>query len=63
MSGSRPSAQYEIRIEGIPGERWTGWFEGLKVSSEAGENDHLRTGDRPASAARVLVKVRDLACA
>jgi hypothetical protein len=37
MSGSRPPAHYEIRIEGVLGERWTGWFEGLQVSSEAGE--------------------------
>jgi hypothetical protein len=25
---------YEIRIEGVLGERWTAWFEGLQVSSE-----------------------------
>jgi len=28
---------YEIRVEGILGERWTAWFEGLQVSSEGTE--------------------------
>ena len=37
MSGSRPPTHYEIRVEGVLGEHWTGWFEGLQVSSEAGE--------------------------
>ena len=37
MSGSRPPAQYEIRIEGVLGEHWVAWFEGLQVRSEAGE--------------------------
>ena len=63
MSDSRPSAHYEIRIEGILGERWTGWSEGLQVSSEAGET--IISGpvtDQPALHG-VLVKVRDLACA
>lgn len=60
MSGSRPPVHYEIRIEGVLGERWTGWFEGLKVSSEAGET--IISGpvtDQPALHG-VLVKVRDL---
>ena len=60
MSGSRPPAHYEIRVEGVLGERWTGWFEGLQVSSEAGET--IISGpvtDQPALHG-VLVKVRDL---
>ena len=28
---------YEIRIEGVLGERWTAWFDGLHVSSEGTE--------------------------
>ena len=28
---------YEIRIEGVLGERWTAWFDGLQVSSEGTE--------------------------
>lgn len=60
MSGSRPPAHYEIRVEGVLGERWTGWFEGLQVSSEAGET--IISGpvaDQPALHG-VLVKIRDL---
>jgi hypothetical protein len=60
MSGSRPPAHYEIRVEGVLGEHWAGWFEGLQVSSAAGEP--IISGpvtDQPAPH-RVLVKVRDL---
>ena len=60
MSGSRPPAHYEIRVEGVLGEHWAGWFEGLHVSSEAGET--IISGpvsDQPALHG-VLVKVRDL---
>jgi hypothetical protein len=60
MSGTRPPAHYEIRIEGILGEHWAAWFEGLQVSSEAGET--ILSG--PVSDQRalhgVLVKIRDL---
>ena len=60
MSGSRPLPHYEIRVEGVLGEGWAGWFEGLQVSSEAGET--IISGpvaDQPALHG-VLVKVRDL---
>jgi hypothetical protein len=60
MSGSRPSAHYEIRIAGVLGERWAGWFEGFQVSSEAGETIiSWPVADQPALHG-VLVKVRDL---
>ena len=60
MSGTRPPAHYEIRIEGVLGEHWAGWFDGLRVSSEAGET--ILSGpvtDQPALHG-VLVKIRDL---
>ena len=60
MSGPRPAAHYEIRVEGVLGEHWADWFEGLQVSSEAGET--IISGpvtDQPALHG-VLVKVRDL---
>ncbi len=60
MSGPRPPARYEIRVEGVLGEHWAGWFEGLQVSSEAGET--ILSGpvsDQPALHG-VLVKIRDL---
>ena len=37
MSGSRLLPHYEIRVEGVLGGGWACWFEGLQVSSEAGE--------------------------
>ena len=60
MSDSRPPAQYEIRVEGVLGEHWAGWFEGLQVRSEAGAT--ILSGsmaDQPALHG-VLVKIRDL---
>ena len=26
--------RYEIRVEGALGEQWSGWFDGLQVTSE-----------------------------
>jgi hypothetical protein len=34
VSGSAPSAGYEIRVEGILDQRWTAWFEGLDITSD-----------------------------
>ena len=34
MSGTAPSAGYEIRVEGILDQRWTDWFEGLEITSD-----------------------------
>jgi hypothetical protein len=51
---------YEIRVEGILGERWTAWFEGLQVSSEGTKT--LISGPLTDQAALhgVLVKICDL---
>jgi hypothetical protein len=51
---------YEIRVEGILGERWTAWFEGLQVRSEGTET--LISGPLTDQAALhgVLVKIGDL---
>jgi hypothetical protein len=51
---------YEIRVEGVLGERWTAWFEGLQVSSEGTET--LISGPLTDQAALhgVLVKIADL---
>jgi hypothetical protein len=38
VSEFRPPEHYEIRVEGILGERWTGWFEGLQVSTDGTES-------------------------
>jgi hypothetical protein len=54
------SEHYEIRIEGVLGERWTGWFDGLHVSSDG--TDTVLSGPLTDQAALhgVLVKIRDL---
>jgi hypothetical protein len=51
---------YEIRVEGLLGERWTAWFEGLQVSSEG--TDTVMSGPLTDQAALhgVLVKIGDL---
>jgi hypothetical protein len=51
---------YEIRINGVLGERWTAWFEGLQVSSEG--TDTVLSGPLADQAALhgVLVKISDL---
>jgi hypothetical protein len=51
---------YEIRINGVLGERWTAWFEGLQVSSEG--TDTVLSGPLADQAALhgVMVKIGDL---
>jgi len=34
VSGTVPSAGYEIRVEGVLDQRWTAWFEGLEITSD-----------------------------
>ncbi len=34
MSDAARSAHYEIRVEGILDQRWTAWFEGLRIDSD-----------------------------
>jgi hypothetical protein len=60
MSSSRLRTHYEICVEGVLGECWACWFEGLQVSSAAGET--IISGPLAGQSAlhRVLVKVRDL---
>ena len=33
-AGHTPIAQYEIRVRGHLGSRWSAWFEGLSLTSE-----------------------------
>lgn len=58
--GPQSPARYEIRVEGILGQRWTAWFEGLQLSSDGSQT--VLCGwlpDQPALHG-VLDKVRDL---
>ena len=60
MTGPRSPARYEIRVEGVLDERWTGWFEGLQVTRRGSQA--LISGQLPDQPALhgVLIKVRDL---
>lgn len=53
--------RYEIRVDGLVDERWSCWFEGMHVSSEANNVTSLR-GDVVDQSALygLLAKVRDL---
>jgi hypothetical protein len=61
MSSSQgPTAHYEIRVEEVLDDRWSPWFEGLEIRSQADEtviSGPLR--DEPALYG-VINKVRDL---
>jgi hypothetical protein len=51
---------YEIRVEGVLGQRWTTWFEDLQISSE--DTETVISGPLADQAALhgVLVKIGDL---
>jgi hypothetical protein len=34
VSGTAPSAGYEIRVEGVLDRRWTAWFEDLEIATD-----------------------------
>ena len=36
-TGCDGSVRYEIRVEGILGQGWSGWFDGLQITSEPGD--------------------------
>lgn len=56
------SVQYEIQIEGVLDERWSSWFDGLQITSQAGSGVTVITGPVADQAALhgLLAKVRDL---
>jgi hypothetical protein len=56
------SAEYELRIEGVLDERWSSWFDGLQITSDADGRMTLIAGPVADQAALhgLLAKVRDL---
>jgi hypothetical protein len=60
MGGGGWPARYEIRVEGVLDDRWSEWFEGLRIENQGGET--LLSGsltDQPALHG-ILDKVLDL---
>jgi len=37
MSGTERTARYEIRVEGVLGQLWTAWFEGLQIGTDGSQ--------------------------
>jgi hypothetical protein len=52
--------RYEIRVKGVLDGRWSGWFDGLQVSSDAHETTIAGPVADQAALHGLLAKVRDL---
>ena len=54
--------RYEIRVQGVLDQHWSGWFDGLQITAEPG-NVTVLTGPVADEAALhgLLARVRDLA--
>lgn len=59
MSSEGRPARYEIRLDGVLGDRWSEWFGGLKVETGAGETILSGTLDQSALHG-LLERARDL---
>lgn len=61
-SHTKPS-HYEIRIDGMLDDRWSAWFEGLRVTGDEANCQTVISGPIVDQAALhgVLAKIRDLA--
>ena len=58
---AEPRMRYEIRVEGILDARWSAWFDGLRVSSDASGTTTIAGPVRDQAALHGLLgKVRDL---
>ena len=51
---------YEIRVEGVLGERWAAWFEGLQVGREGGQTVLSGPLADQAALQGVLARIGDL---
>ena len=62
-AGAEPGepVRYELRLQGVLDDRWSAWFEGLRVSSdEHGETTIAGPVADQAALHGLLAKVRDL---
>jgi hypothetical protein len=60
MSGATWPARYEVRVDGVLDDRWSDWFDGLRIEHQGGQT--LLSGvvaDQPALHG-ILDKVRDM---
>ena len=61
MSETQPPVRYEITVEGVLEPRWSAWFDGLQLASDAAGRTTI-TGPVADQAALhgLLTKIRDL---
>ena len=61
MSETQPPVRYEIMVEGVLEPRWSAWFDGLQLASDAAGRTTI-TGPVADQAALhgLLTKIRDL---
>jgi len=59
--GPAEPARYEIRVQGVLEPRWSAWFEGMRVTSQAsGETIIAGPVTDQAALHGLLAKIRDL---
>jgi hypothetical protein len=54
------SASYEVAVEGLLGDSWSAWFDGLAVTTEGGHSVLYGELEDDAALHGVLAKIRDL---
>ena len=59
-AGPAEPAHYELRVRGVLEPRWSGWFEGLQVTSDGRETIIAGPVTDQAALHGLLAKVRDL---
>jgi hypothetical protein len=60
-AASAEPARYELRVQGVLDDRWSAWFEGLRVASDqAGQTIIAGPVADQAALHGLLTKIRDL---
>jgi hypothetical protein len=60
VSKTQPPMHYEITVEGVLDSRWLAWFEGLHLTSDAGQTTIAGPVTDQAALHGMLAKIRDL---
>jgi hypothetical protein len=60
-AGPAEPARYELRVQGVLDDRWSAWFEGLRIASDqAGQTTITGPVTDQAALHGLLDKIRDL---
>lgn len=60
VNDTQPPLHYEITVQGVLGPRWSAWFEGLQLTSDAGQTTIAGPVADQAALHGLLAKIRDL---